>query len=176
MGHLWDALDRAYESLGFTDATSGDTVFRDLVLARIIEPVSKLDSIRVLEEVGVAAPSYATIKGHLPRYATPAWRAGLSRACAVHVGLGPATLVLYDVSTLYFEIDKGDGFREPGFSKERRLEPPITIGLLTDATGFPLALQAFESNRAETKTMLPVLQGFMTAHQLTTRPWPPTPG
>jgi len=25
------------------------------------------------------------------------------------------------VSTLYFEIDTGDGFREPGFSKERRL-------------------------------------------------------
>jgi hypothetical protein len=29
-------------------------------------------------------------------------------------------LVLYDVSTLYFETDDGDGFREPGFSKERR--------------------------------------------------------
>ena len=29
----------------------------------------------------------------------------------------------------------GDGFREPGFSKERRLEPQITIGLLTDAAG-----------------------------------------
>jgi hypothetical protein len=27
-----------------------------------------------------------------------------------------------------------DGFREPGFSKGRRLEPQITIGL-TDATG-----------------------------------------
>ncbi len=39
--------------------------------------------------------------------------------------------MLYDVSTLYFETDQGDGFREPGFSKERRLEPQITIGLLT---------------------------------------------
>ena len=28
--------------------------------------------------------------------------------------------------TLYFETDAGDGFREPGFSKERRLEPQIT--------------------------------------------------
>jgi hypothetical protein len=32
------------------------------------------------------------------------------------------------VSTLYLETDKDDGFREPGFSKERRLEPQITIG------------------------------------------------
>ena len=35
--------------------------------------------------------------------------------------------MLYDVSTLYFETDTGDGFREPGFSKERRLELQITI-------------------------------------------------
>ena len=35
-------------------------------------------------------------------------------ACAGHAGLGPASLVLYDGSTLYFETDAGDGFREPG--------------------------------------------------------------
>jgi hypothetical protein len=29
--------------------------------------------------------------------------------------------MLYDVSTLYVETDTGDGIREPGFSKERRL-------------------------------------------------------
>jgi transposase len=51
-------------------------------------------------------------------------------------------------------------------SKERRLEPQITIGLLTDAAGRPLMVQGFEGNRAETKTMLPVLSSFMAAHQL----------
>ena len=59
------------------------------------------------------------------------------RACVARAGLGPASLVLYHVSTLYWETDAGDGFREPGFSEERRLEPQITIGLLTDAAGFP---------------------------------------
>jgi hypothetical protein len=49
---------------------------------------------------------------------------------------------------LYFETDEGDGFREPGFSKERRLDPQITIGLLTDASGFPLMVHAFEGNMA----------------------------
>jgi hypothetical protein len=33
-------------------------MFRQLVLARIIEPVSKLDSLRVLGEVGEVPPSY----------------------------------------------------------------------------------------------------------------------
>jgi transposase len=75
-------------------------------------------------------------------------------------------LVLYDVTTLYFEADAGDGFREPGFSKERRLDPQITVGLLTDAAGFPLMVEAFEGNRAETTTMLPTITAFMAAHQL----------
>jgi hypothetical protein len=82
-------------------------------------------------------------------------------------GLGPASLVLFDASTLYFETDAGDGFREPGFSKERRLEPQITLGLLTYAAGFPLTVAAFEGNRAETATMLPVINAFKAAHQLT---------
>ena len=46
-----------------------DEVFRYLVLARIIEPVSKLDSLRVVEEAGVTAASYRTLKRRLPAYA-----------------------------------------------------------------------------------------------------------
>jgi Transposase DDE domain len=167
MGHLWDALCRAYELLGFTDATGGDGVFRDLVLARIIEPTSKADSLRVLGEVGVQTSSYRTLNRRLAVYAEDGFRRKLAAACAGHAGLGPASLVLYDVSTLYFETDAGDGFREPGFSKERRLEPQITIGLLTDESGFPLMVEAFEGNRAETTTMLPTIEAFMAAHKLT---------
>ena len=166
MGHLWDALCRAYDVLGFDQAAGGDEVFRQLVLARIIEPTSKQDSLRVLDEVGVGAASYPTLNRRLPVYAKDSWRRGLAAACAVHAALGPASLVLYDVSTLYFETDAGDGFREPGFSKERRLEPQITLGLLTDASGFPLMVEAFEGNKAETKTMLPVITSFMAAHRL----------
>jgi hypothetical protein len=166
MGHLLDALARGYDVLGFGRAAGGDEVFGQLVLARIIEPASKLDSLRVLEEAGVAPASYATLKRRLPAYAKPSWRQKLSAACAAHAGLGPASLVLYDVSTLYFETDAGDGFRESGFSKERRLEPQITIGLLTGQSGFPLMVSAFEGNMAETKTMLPVIESFMTARQL----------
>jgi hypothetical protein len=82
-------------------ATGGDEVFRQLVLARLVEPTSKLDSIRVLAELGIGPPGYRTIFRRL---------------------LVP--LVLYDVTTLYFETDRGDGFREPGFSKTRSTATP----------------------------------------------------
>ena len=150
--HLWEVLSTAYQVLGLDRVCGDDEVFALLTLARVIGPTSKLDSIRALTEVGIGAPSCPTIKRRLPVYATPQWRDGLAAACAAHVVLGPATLVLYDVTTLYFETDEGDGFREPGFSQERRLEPQITVGLLTDARGFPLQVHAFDGNTAETKT------------------------
>jgi Transposase DDE domain len=167
MATLVGALEHGYRVLGLEQAAGGDEVFAQLVLARIIEPTSKLDSARVLAEAGIAPCAYRTLKRRLPTYAEITWRQQLSAALAAHAGLGPASLVLYDVSTLYFETDEGDGFREPGFSKERRLEPQITIGLLTDGAGFPLAVEAFEGNRAETATMLPTIRAFMTAHRLT---------
>lgn len=90
MGHLLDALSRAYDALGFPQATGHDEVFRQLVLARIIEPASKADSLRVLEEAGALAPSYPTLSQRLPTWAEESWRQGLSEACAAHARLCPA--------------------------------------------------------------------------------------
>lgn len=137
MGVLWDILTRAYDQLQFSEVTDPEDrgVFRNLVLARIIEPSSKLESIRVLAEAGISSMSYATLKRRLPAYATSEFREGLSAACVDHAGIGPSSLVLYDVTTLYFETDGADELRVPGFSKERRLEPQITLGLLTDTQG-----------------------------------------
>ena len=164
--HLWDVLGLVYDRLGFDGACGGDKVLKALVLARLVEPTSKLATIRVLDELGINPPGHRTIFRRLPVYATDQWRQSLAAVCAAHVGLGPATLVLFDVTTLYFETDQGDGFREPGFSKERRLEPQITVGLLTDVRGFPLQVHAFDGNTAETKTVLPVLLAFAAAHGL----------
>ena len=48
---LWQALCGVYDALGF--GAVGDEAFRALVLARIVEPTSKLDTVRVLDELGV---------------------------------------------------------------------------------------------------------------------------
>jgi len=54
--HLWDALGWAHQWLGFDTAAGGDEVFRQLVLARLVEPTSKLDLRRVLAELGIVPP------------------------------------------------------------------------------------------------------------------------
>jgi len=54
---LWRVLVNAYRQLGFVD----DEVFTSLVAARIVEPTSKLDTVRVLGELGVPAPHLNTL-------------------------------------------------------------------------------------------------------------------
>lgn len=63
---LYDALAGVYASLGFDDAV-GDEVFRDLVVARVVEPTSLLDVDRVLAESGRTCASLATRKRTLRR-------------------------------------------------------------------------------------------------------------
>ena len=57
---------------------------------------------------------------------------------------------------MYFEAEKEDGLRKVGYSKERRVDPQILVGLLVDRTGFPLEIACFEGNKAETTTIVPV--------------------
>jgi hypothetical protein len=59
---LYDVVGGVYDWLGF-DAVA-DPVLRDLVIARIIEPTSKLDVQRVLADLGAELVSYKTIDRH----------------------------------------------------------------------------------------------------------------
>jgi transposase len=51
-------------------------------------------------------------------------------------------------------------------SKERRVDPQVTVGLLTTGAGFPLDVHLFEGNKAETKTLVPVLTAFAERHHI----------
>jgi hypothetical protein len=122
MGRLVDVIAAVYRQLGFDQTCGKDAVFEQLVTAPIIEPTSKQDAARVLAEAGMGALSYRIVKRRLPGYAKPEWRNRLSGRARPPPR--SALWVLYDVTTLWFDTDTGDGFREPGFSKERRLDPP----------------------------------------------------
>jgi transposase len=81
-------------------------------------------------------------------------------------GCGGLSLLLYDVTTLYFEAENEDDLRKVGFSKERRVDPQVVVGLLVDRTGFPLDVGCFEGNTAETTTIVPIIEGFQIRHNL----------
>lgn len=157
-GLLWDALSGAYQALGF-DALV-DEVFASLVIARLIEPTSKADTIRVLTEVGVRAPHENTLYNCLARCLERDYRSQIATACWAHASRsGPVALVMYDLTTLHFEVSDEDRLRKVGMSKEHRVDPQVTVGLLVTATGLPLEVALFEGN----KGLFPIEGGWVTA-------------
>jgi hypothetical protein len=162
---LWKVLTSAYARLGF--GVVGDDAFEQLVLARIVEPTSKADSVRVLTELGVEPASLRTMFRSLQRAQAGDYRSQIAKACFDHAAAnGDVSLVLYDVTTLYFEAEKEDELRKVGYSKERRVDPQIVVGLLVDRRGFPLEIGCYEGNKAETLTIVPIVKAFQERHGL----------
>ena len=162
---VYDALAGVYSSLGFD--VVDDEVFRDLVIARVVEPTSLLDIDRVLAEMGRVSASLSTRKRTLRRAQAGAYRDQIATACFAHARTaGDVSLVLYDVTTLYFEAEKEDDLRKVGYSKERRVDPQIVVGLLVDRNGFPLEIGCYEGNKAETATIIPIVKQFQARHGL----------
>ena len=162
---LWSTLRAAYARLGF--GAVEDDVFEQVVLARLVEPTSKLDTIRVLEGLGVDPPHHTTIYRHLRQAQEQHYRDRIATKCFEHAATsGDISLVLYDVTTLYFEAEYEDKLRKAGYSKERRVDPQIVVGLLVDRSGFPLEIGCFEGNYAETRTIVPIIKQFQARHNL----------
>lgn len=161
---LAEAITGAYRRLGFTEAI-GDEAFFQLVWARVVEPTSKLASIRVLADLGIDPPHHNTLLNALARAQARDYRSRIAEACFAHsVATAGVALCLYDVTTLYFKAEKEDDLRKVGYSKERRVGPQVVVGLLMDRAGFPLETSCFEGNRAETHTLIPVIQAFQNRH------------
>jgi hypothetical protein len=162
---LYDALHGVVTALGFVTAT--DEVFCDLVIARIVEPTSLADTGRVLTDLGRRPASYPTMNRTLRKAVKGDYRDRVAVACFAHASTaGDLTLCLYDVTTLYFEAEHEDDLRKVGYSKERRVDPQVVVGLLVDRQGFPLEIGCFEGNKAETTTLIPIITQFAERHGL----------
>jgi len=140
----------------------------DLAIMRLIEPASKLRSVELLEYYFGIKYSQRIYR-NIPKLA--AYKADIEQ-CAYKVAQQkfnePFYFVLYDVTTLYFESFKADEFKIQGFSKDNKSQQPqIVIGLLVTQSGFPLSYQVFAGNTFEGKTMLPVVETFISAHPQT---------
>jgi len=147
---LIEPIEAGGRGLGF-DVIDDDAFFQ-LVLGRIVEPTSMIDTSRVVGEIGLTGLTPAhrnTYANALKRCATKDYRDQVATKCfEFAAATGGLSLVLYDVTTLYFEAEKEDDLRKVGYSKERRV---------VDRTGFPLEIGCFEGNKAETHTIVPIM-------------------
>ena len=163
---LVDVVRGAWDHLGFN--VIDDEAFFQLVLARLVEPTSMSDSRRVITELGLSPVHLSTMKRALQRCGRDGYRDQVAQACFHHsLVTSGLSLLLYDVTTLYFEAEKEDDLRKVGYSKERRVDPQVVVGLLVDRSGFPLEIHCFAGNKAETQTIIPIVKAFQERNQVT---------
>ena len=72
-------------------------------------------------------------------------------------------LVLFDVTTLYFETTEVDELKQFGYSKDCRFNTTqVVLALATNEDGLPIGYELFEGNKAEVKTLIAAIEHWKT--------------
>ena len=160
-------LNKVFQLTGF-DAIE-DEIFRQLVIARLSQPVSKAATVEYLKSHFDEDAQLHRIYRYLDKlYNTQQER--IQQISIEHTRRilgGKIGLLFYDVTTLYFEADYGDELRETGFSKDgKHSQPQVVLGLLVSKDGYPLSYSVFNGSQYEGRTMLPVVEDFVQRFNL----------
>lgn len=160
----YEALRKCSRQCGLANLSP---LYQDLALMRLIEPASKLRTIELLQRYFNVSYAERTVYRQLPKLITQKEMIedAAYQTARTHFGESFA-LVLYDVTTLYFEShEPDDELRARGFSKDdKSKQPQIVIGLLVTPQGFPLMHAVYKGNSFEGHTMLDVVKQFQKRH------------
>lgn len=161
-------LNRVFKAIGF-DAIDDD-ILKHLAIVRLCHPSSKTGTVDYLKSYYDEDVQLHKIYRYLDKL-SDSQKDSVQRLSVEHTRKilgGKIGLVFYDVTTLYFETDRADDLRKPGFSKDgKHSNPQIVLGLLVSEGGYPLAYSIHEGNKYEGHTMLPVVEGFVSKFGLT---------
>lgn len=154
-------LDKVYDSIGFNRI--GDSVLRNLVAARLCQPMSKMATAEYLKSHFDEDISLSKIYRYLDKlYNTQ--QETVQRISVEHtlsVLGGRVEMLFYDVTSLYFESFAEDDLRTPGFSKDgKTAETQIILGLLVCENGYPLSYSIYNGAQYEGYTMIPMIDDF----------------
>jgi transposase len=155
---------RLFDEIGF-DAIS-ERLFRDIVVARLVYPTSKVKTVDYLyryQGKSVSSDSIYLFLDRLnERYSRQVQEIAYRHTRKI---LKQICVVFYDMTSLYFEAEDEDDLRKIGFSKDGKFQnPQIMLGLLVGENGYPIGYDIFEGNTFEGKTLLPVLQRIQKAY------------
>lgn len=169
-----------YDRNGFNQINN--PVLKDLAIMRLIEPVSKQESVALLKEYfGMTCGNDRLYKGLRAILEQKEKIEDAAISYAKKYLTFDFSLVFYDVTTLYFETFQEDedrkdkkgnttvGLRKNGFGKERKPgQPQILIGLLVNKDGYPVSVGIFSGKTFEGHTILPVIKSLQKKYNIKT--------
>ena len=160
-------LDHVFRLIGFDRID--DDILKHLVTARISQPSSKAATVDYLKSYYDEDIELHQIYRYLDKLHSSQQEV-IQQISVEHTRKilgGIIGLVFYDVTTLYFETDEGDGFREKGWSKDGKHNlPQVVLGLLVSRDGYPLSYSLFNGSQYEARTMIPVIEDFVERFDL----------
>jgi len=160
-------LNQVFKLTGFDRIE--DRVFRQLVVSRICQPLSKAATVDYLKSHFDEDVKLYQLYEYLDKL-HDTQKELVEQISVEHTRKilgGNIGLVFYDVTTLYFETDYGDDFRKTGFSKDGKPAlPQVVLGLLISEGGYPLAYSIHAGNKYEGHTMLPIVEDFVKKFNL----------
>ncbi len=156
-----NVLGRIFDDIGFNAIK--DPLFKDLVLYRLVYPKSKLKTTEYLYRYEQKSYTEDDAYRYMDKlHSTQKEQVqAISYNHTLKVLQSQIQAVFYDVTTIYFESERDEGIRKPGFSKDgKHQNPQIILGLLVSKGAYPLAYDIFEGNKYEGDTFIPILDGF----------------
>lgn len=147
----------------------GNKSFADLVVARIIFPVSKAKTRDFLEGKLDKHYSLSGLYRIMEEIYNLNFQSQLEEKMTSFVkSFSPTISVLFfDVTTLYYESFDEDDLRKFGFSKDNKAhQPQLVVTLTVTADGFPLHLRVFPGNKFEGHLMLPCIMEIVKKHKI----------
>ena len=162
----YDFLAAWYRACGFSKLK--EKLLRDLVIIRWLEPASKLRSIGLLKKYfNIKYPKNSVYQKLFLFNKLKEKAEATAFKYAKRNFNFTASVVFYDVTTLYYESFNDDELRKCGFSKDNKSnQPQIVIGLVVDSYGFPLGYNIFEGNKFEGHTFIPTILRVKKLHEI----------
>ncbi len=168
-GSLFDEL--GYQSIIRNPARNESSVkiLRDIVMARIANPLSKRGSVDLLEEDFGVTLDLNRVYQMMDKLDDTAIKKLNEIAYKNTVGLlrEKIDVIFFDCTTLYFEAFIEDSFRKNGYSKDLKFnQPQVLLALMVTKQGLPIGYQAFEGSTYEGHTLIPALKGLRESYNL----------
>lgn len=160
-------LNQVFKLIGFDKIE--DDILKHLVVSRICQPRSKVATVDYLKSYFDEDVELNKLYRYLDKL-HDIYKDHVQQISIEHTKKilgGEIGIVFYDVTTLYFESDLSDELRERGFSKDgKHAHPQVVLGLLVSKGGYPLSYSLFNGSQYEGKTMIPVVEDFVTRYNL----------
>lgn len=164
------AINLKYHLVGNKIDDKISRILSDLVIARIVNPSSKLESFEFISDyfgINHSRRDFYRTLSKLPSLKDEVERKAVNLAKKEFDF--NFSLVFYDLTTLYFESFETDEVRRIGFSKDNKSSnPQIMIGLMVNNKGFPISYQLFAGNKFEGHTLGPSILSLKRKHKIKT--------